>query len=169
MLACGPSRTTCRPSSAPPSARRRRGGAAAGPTASLTVAVPPPKLTALIAAFRDGGGEGKPVAVQAKLAWAANDEEALAGAFDQWRTNVFDSTLMADLERVEQFEIAATHVRPDDVRASVFVSADLDAHAAHLHELVECGVDELFVHHVPKAQAEFVDAFADKVLPELRS
>ena len=135
----------------------------------LTVAVPPDELRTLIEAFREGGGAGKPVAVQAKLAWAATDDEALAGAFDQWRTNVFDSKLMADLERVEQFEIAAAHVRPDDVRASVFVSADLGAHAAHLHEIVDCGVDELIVHHVPRPQEAFIDAFADKVLPELQA
>ena len=135
----------------------------------LTVAVPPADLRALVDAFREGGGEGKPIAVQAKLAWGASDADALAGAFDQWRTNVFDSTLMADLERVEQFEVAATHVRPDDVRRSVHVSADLGAHAAHLHELLGCGVDELFVHHVPRPQAEFIDAFGAKVLPELRS
>ncbi len=133
----------------------------------LTVAVPPPQLHALIDAFRAGGGDGKPVLVQAKVAWAATDDEALAGAFEQWRTNVFDSSLMADLERVEQFEIAARHVRPDDVRDSVFVSADLAAHVAHLRELLDCGVDELLVHHVPRPQDGFIDAYGDKVLPEL--
>ena len=134
----------------------------------LTVAVPPPQLRELIDAFREGGGGGKPILAQAKVAWAPTDDEALAGAFDQWRTNVFDSTLMADLERVEQFEAAAKHVRPDDVRDAVFVSSDLSAHAAHLHELLECGVDELYVHHVPRPQEAFIDGYGESVLPELR-
>jgi hypothetical protein len=74
---------------------------------------------------------------------------------------------MADLERVEQFEIAATHVRPEDVRASVFVSSDLAAHADHLRQLLDCGIDGLFVHHVPRPQQGFIDGYGDKVLPEL--
>jgi alkanesulfonate monooxygenase SsuD/methylene tetrahydromethanopterin reductase-like flavin-dependent oxidoreductase (luciferase family) len=133
----------------------------------LTVAVPPERLRVLIDAFREGGGTAKPVVVQAKVAWAPTENEALAGAFDQWRTNVFDSTLMADLERVEQFEVAARHVRPDDVRASVFISSELAAHAAHLDGLVRCGVDQLFVHHVPRSQEGFIEAYGAKVLPEL--
>ena len=89
----------------------------------ITVHQPPDRLAAVVDAFRQHGGGDKPVVVQVKVAYAESDDEALAGAFEQWRTNVFDSSLMADLERVEQFEVAATHVRPEDVRASVLVSA----------------------------------------------
>jgi probable non-F420 flavinoid oxidoreductase len=133
----------------------------------ITVHMPPEKLRSIIEAFREGGGDGKPVRVQVKVAWAATEGEALAGAYDQWRTNVFDSVLMADIETVPQFEAAAAHVRPDDVRASVLVSADPKQHAAWLHEILELGVDELFLHHVPRAQHAFIDAFAAEVLPEV--
>jgi hypothetical protein len=75
---------------------------------------------------------------------------------------------MADLERVEQFEVAATHVRPDDVRSAVFVSTDLGAHTAHLRALLDCDVDQLLLHHVPRPQDDFIDAFGAKVLPELQ-
>jgi probable non-F420 flavinoid oxidoreductase len=132
----------------------------------LTVHRPPDELRPIVEAFREGGGDGKPVMLQVKVAYAASEDEALAAAHDQWRTNVFDSTLMADLERVEQFEVAATHVRPDDVRASVLVSSDLGWHAARLHEALEL-VDDLYLHHVPREQAAFVDAFGERVLPEL--
>lgn len=132
----------------------------------LTVHRPPGELRPIVDAFREGGGEGKPVRLQVKVAYAPSEDEALAAAHDQWRTNVFDSTLMADLERVEQFEVAATHVRPDDVRASVLVSSDLGWHAARLHEALEL-VDDLYLHHVPREQQAFVDAFGERVLPEL--
>ena len=106
----------------------------------------------MIEAFRAGGGEGKPVRVQVKVAWAPTDDEALAGAYDQWRTNVFDSVLMADLETVEQFEAAATHVRPEDMRGGVLVSSDPGQHAAWLNETLDAGVDDLFLHQVPRDQ-----------------
>ena len=133
----------------------------------ITVYLPPDRLRRLVDGFREGGGEGKPVRVQVKVAWAATDEEALASAHDQWRSNVFDSVLMADLETVEQFEAAATHVRADDVRGSVLVSSELGRHAAWLNETLAVGVDEVFIHQVPKEQAAFIEAFGDKVLREV--
>jgi probable non-F420 flavinoid oxidoreductase len=135
----------------------------------ITVHMPPDRLTRLIGAFRDGGGAGKPVRVQVKVAWAPTEDEALAGAHEQWRTNVFDSVLMADLETVEQFEVAARHVRPDDVRGSVLVSADLKQHTAWLHEILDAGADQLLVHQVPRDQDAFIDAFGADVLPEVAS
>jgi len=134
----------------------------------LTLHRPAEELRRIIDAFRDGGGDGKPVTVQVKVAWAEDEDDALAGAYDQWRTNVFDSTLMADLVLVEQFEAAATHVRPDDVRAGVLVSSDLAQHAAWLHETLDLGADHLFVHQVPREQRSFLDAFGASVLPQLR-
>jgi probable non-F420 flavinoid oxidoreductase len=135
----------------------------------LTVAGPPDELRPMLDAFREGGGEGKPVGVQVKVAWAPTEEEALAGAYDQWRTNVFDSTLMADLETVEQFEAAAAHVRPDDLHPHVLVSADPARHAARLHELADLGVDEVYVHQVPVEQDGFLDVYGDEVLPQVSS
>jgi len=133
----------------------------------ITVHMPPEQLRAIIDAFREGGGEGKPVRVQVKVAWAGTDAEALAGAHDQWRTNVFDSVLMADLETVAQFEAAAAHVRPEDVRSAVLVSSDVKQHVAWLHETLDQGADELFVHQVPREQEAFVDTFGADVVPEV--
>ena len=133
----------------------------------ITVHMPPDRLRPILDAFREGGGEGKPLRVQVKVAWAQTEDEALAGAHDQWRTNVFPSPLMADLETVEQFELAAAHVRPDDVRSSVLVSSDPKQHAAWLHEVLDLGVDEVDVHQVPREQERFIDVFADEVLPDL--
>jgi probable non-F420 flavinoid oxidoreductase len=133
----------------------------------ITVHAPPDRLRRVIEAFRAGGGEGKPVRVQTKVAWAPTEDEALAAAHEQWRTNVFDSVLMADLETVDQFEAAAAHVRPDDVRWSVLVSADPHRFVEWLRETIDLGVDELFLHQVPLEQRRFIDTFGADVLPEL--
>jgi probable non-F420 flavinoid oxidoreductase len=133
----------------------------------LTVHYEPARLRRLVDAFRDGGGDGKPVVVQAKVAYGQSDEEALAGAYEQWRTNVFEPPLMADLETVDEFEAAAEHVPPAAVAEVVMCSADLGVHLEFLHGLLECGVDDLYIHHVPRPQAAFVDAYGSKVLPEL--
>jgi probable non-F420 flavinoid oxidoreductase len=133
----------------------------------LTVHASPERLRRVIDAFRAGGGEGKPVRVQVKVAWAPSEDEALAGAHEQWRTNVFDPVLMADLETVDQFEAAAAHVRPDDLRAGVLVSSDLNQHAGWLQDTLELGVDELYLHQVPRDQDRFIERFGADVLPQV--
>src|ERR687895_2271549 len=54
----------------------------------ITIAQPHDHLRAMIDAFRAGGGEGKPIRLQVHLSWAPTDDEALAIAHEQWRTNV---------------------------------------------------------------------------------
>jgi hypothetical protein len=82
---------------------------------------------------------------------------------------VFPPPLCWDLHTVEQFDAAARHVRPEDMRGTVLVSADLARHAAWLHELVALGIDSLQLHHVGQDLAPFIAAFADRVLPEVRA
>ena len=70
----------------------------------MTVNQEPAVLRHVIDAFREGGGDGKPVHVQVHLSWADDEPAALAIAHDQWRTNMFGSELMWDLELPSQFD-----------------------------------------------------------------
>jgi probable non-F420 flavinoid oxidoreductase len=129
------------------------------------------QLRAVIEAFRAGGGEGKPLYLQVHLSWAADEQEALAVAHDQWCTNVFDPALAMDLTLPEQFEVAARFVTPEDVRSAVLVSADLGRHTAWLGEYADLGFDRIYLHEVGQAshQQPFIDAFGSKVIPALTS
>jgi hypothetical protein len=68
---------------------------------------------------------------------------------------------------VEQFDEAARHVRPEDMRASVLISADVGRHAAWLQELAELGFETIYLHHVGREQRAFIEAFGTHVLPRL--
>ena len=133
----------------------------------VTVNQPREKLERMIAAFRENGGEGKPLAVQVHLSWAEDDATALEIAHHQWRTNVFPPPLCWDLETVEQFDLAATHVRAEDLAATVLISSDLERHLEVLHELAELGFEEIYLHHVGQDLFPFIDAFGEHVLPAL--
>jgi probable non-F420 flavinoid oxidoreductase len=126
-------------------------------------------LRAVVDAFRGSGGEGKPLFLQVHLSWAADEEEALAVAHDQWSTNLFDTSVAMELELPEQFEAAARFVTPEDVRSAVLVSADLGRHTAWLAEYAELGFDRIYLHEVGQAehQQAFIDAFGSKVIPAL--
>jgi hypothetical protein len=101
------------------------------------------------------------------LSWAESEDEALQIAHDQWRTNVFSPPLCWDLATVEEFDEAARHVRPDDMRDAVLISSDLDRHIDWLSGLAELGFDEIYLHHVGQEQLRFIDAFGEHVLPKL--
>ena len=106
--------------------------------------------------------------LQVHLSWAPTEEEAVRIAYDQWRTNVFDPPICWDVETVEEFDELARSVRPEDVRAKVLVSADLDQHVAWLRELADLGFDDIALHHVGEDLGPFIDAFGEHVLPALR-
>lgn len=132
----------------------------------ITVSQPTDVLERVLAAFRERGGD-KPAYLQVHLSWAETEEEALALAHDQWKTNMFGPALSWDLERPEQFDEAARFVRPDDVRRSVLVSADLDDHVEWLGGYLEMGFDHLYLHHVGRKQQRFIKTFGSKVIPRL--
>jgi probable non-F420 flavinoid oxidoreductase len=133
----------------------------------ITINQPRERLERLLAAFREHGGEGKPVAIQVHVSWAETEAEARSIAYDQWRTNVFAPPLCWDLATVEQFDIAATHVRPEDVAEAVLVSSDVGQHAAWIEEMVALGFDAVYLHHVGQDQRRFIDVFGRQVLPAL--
>lgn len=135
----------------------------------ITVNQPVPALRRVIDAFRDGGGDGKPVAVQVHLSWAPDDEVAAAIAFDQWRSGVLGPDLAWELALPRQFDEATRHVRPDDVCGPVLVSSDLGRHAMWIDQIAQLGVDEIYLHHVGQEQEPFIEAFGTSVLPEVAS
>ncbi|MEJ3745954.1 TIGR03885 family FMN-dependent LLM class oxidoreductase [Actinomycetes bacterium KLBMP 9797] len=132
----------------------------------ITVAAPADHLRQMIAAYREAGGRGR-LALQVHLSYAADDDEALRIAYDQWRTNVFAPPVCWDLELVEHFDEAARRVPRDTMHDVVRISADPGRHAAWLHEYAELGFDEVYLHHVGQRQEEFIEAFGTKVLPQL--
>ena len=133
----------------------------------VTINQPREQLERMIAAFRERGGEGKRLCLQVHLSYARDEESALRIAHEQWRTNVFSPPIPWDLELTEHFDEVARHVRPEDMREGVLVSSDPQRHVAWLAELTELGFDEVYLHHVGQDQREFVEVFAEHVLPAL--
>jgi coenzyme F420-dependent glucose-6-phosphate dehydrogenase len=125
------------------------------------------QLQRIIQAFRDAGGADKPVHVKVDISWAPSDDVALLQAYEQWRYNILGSGSSWDISDPSHFERAARFVRPEDMRQAVFVSADLDEHAAHLGKIAELGVATVDIHNVGRNQIDFIDAFGTHVLRRL--
>ncbi len=131
----------------------------------ITVNAPRPRLEKLIAAFRRGGGAGKPLYLQWHLSYATTDAEARANAHDQWRTPIFPGSVTEHLRTPRQFDDAARFIRPDDLDDSIRIAADPDRHLEWLRGDLELGFEHLYLHNVGRNQKEFLEAFGEQVLP----
>jgi probable non-F420 flavinoid oxidoreductase len=125
------------------------------------------KLKEVVDAFRNNGGEGKPVFLKAQLSYATSEEEALQGAWDQWRTNIFKSTALAELWQVEQFDMVAEFVQPDELKSMVRISSNIDQHIDWIKEDMTLGFERIILHNVNREQELFIQTFGEKVLPKL--
>jgi coenzyme F420-dependent glucose-6-phosphate dehydrogenase len=131
----------------------------------ITIGQPVDAVREVLEAFREGGGEGKPTFLQVQLSWAADEDEARDEAFDQWRTNVFESPVLASLRTPEAFDAAADFVHPDDLDGHILISADTERHVEWLREYADLGFERLYLHNVGRDQAGFIEAFGERVLP----
>ena len=134
----------------------------------ITVHRPHEELKEVINAFRENGGADKPVHLKVQLSYGRTDEEALAGAYDQWRTNILDSSLLSDLSTTGQFDAAAQFVKPEDLRSMIRIAADAAEHVALLQKDLSLGLERIILHNVSRNQEEFIEDFGRLVLPALQ-
>ena len=133
----------------------------------ITTSREPDELRKIIDAFRSGGGEGKPVYLKVQLSYNTTYAKALSGAHEQWKNNVFASTLLSDIRSPEGFDAAGAMVKPEDMLSSVRISDSTNQHLDWLMDDINAGVSHLYLHNVNKEQFQFIDTFGLEILPHL--
>ncbi|MDQ2853259.1 MAG: TIGR03557 family F420-dependent LLM class oxidoreductase [Chloroflexota bacterium] len=139
----------------------------------ITVGAADDKIKMLWAKFDEGAtAEGKDAAAMPKLlqihiSWAPTPAEAEANAMREWPNGGMPFPKQ-DIRHPEDFANMAKLVRPEHFTDRVLISADLDEHAAQIQKYVDMGFDEVHLHNVGRNQAEFIRAFEEGVLPQLR-
>lgn len=135
----------------------------------ITISHPLPKLKEVVEAFRQGGGEGKPMILKVQLSYDRDEETARQKAHQQWRNNIFENILMTELRTPQQFDAAGQFVQPKELDQYVRISADVQQHIEWLQEYIELGFDELILHNVNREHEQFIEVFGEKVVPVLGS
>lgn len=133
----------------------------------ITVYQPGGKMEAVVDAYRQAARGPRPVLLQAQHAFGRTYDEALAGAFDQWRQVTLPSAVMADLRHPAQIDEASSFARPEDIAQRLRVSPDPAQHLAWLREYEALGIETAYIHNVTREQELFIDAFGADVLPAL--
>jgi coenzyme F420-dependent glucose-6-phosphate dehydrogenase len=134
----------------------------------ITVHRPIEELKEIVDAFRNNGGKDKPIHLKVQLSYSRDSQEALLGAHEQWRTNIFQGTVLGDLHSTEHFDAVAEFVQPDDLRQMVRISSDPNEHITWLKEDIDLGFERIILHNVNKDQEPFIEDFGKFVLPAFK-
>jgi probable non-F420 flavinoid oxidoreductase len=131
----------------------------------ITVGTPDHESDAgIVEAFRENAPE-KPVYLKAQHSYGADEESALEGAHEQWRTNCIPGPVTQQLRTPEEYAELGDQVTREQIEENVRVSADLDDHVEWLRNDLDLGVDRVFVHNVNTNQEAFIEDFGEDVLP----
>jgi coenzyme F420-dependent glucose-6-phosphate dehydrogenase len=131
----------------------------------LTVGHQPDGLREVADAFRRGGGAGKPMALQAAVGYAPDEDEAWRDAHARWPVAGLGQDLLQDAPTPDLIAAEAAKVRIDDLRGKLRVSSDLARHAEWVRGDFAAGFDAVYLHFVGRDPDRCIDAFAEKVLP----
>lgn len=126
------------------------------------------QVKSVIDAFRDAGGEAKPVVLQAALSWADTDQAAMAEALDQWAGCSIGGEVAWDIRRPADFDRISSRTRPEDLRKILPISSSLAFHQDWIGRLLGLAPTELHLHQVGRNQEAFIETFGAEILSVVR-
>lgn len=126
------------------------------------------KVRRRVAAFQKGGGQKKPMVIQAHVSYAETYEEALDGALKQWTPTMMPSSVVGDLAYPEQFESLAGIAKPEHVERQIKIVTKPEACLEWIQQLASAGFETVVLHNVNRRQERFIKDFGERLLPKLR-
>jgi coenzyme F420-dependent glucose-6-phosphate dehydrogenase len=134
----------------------------------LTVAKPPDDLAKTVAAFRRGGGAGKPMRLQAAVSLDKSKEIAEVTAYRHWGVACLGVSDIQDFATPEEFDARVAKHTPQEVCEKLRVSADIDQHIEWLTNDFELGFEAVYLHYVGRGIKSFIDIYSRDVFPRMR-
>jgi coenzyme F420-dependent glucose-6-phosphate dehydrogenase len=135
----------------------------------ITIHKPQKELQAMIDAFEGGGGKGKEKYLKVQLSYAHSHQEALSGAWHQWRTNVLSHKNLGDFSQPAQFDREAEKVTVEQLEKMVLISSDPQQFVDWIQQYIAMGFENIILHNVNREQEQFIRDFGEKVLPHCKS
>jgi G6PDH family F420-dependent oxidoreductase len=128
----------------------------------------------LIAEFRSGGGEGKPLQAGYKVCWGEDDQTCIATAHRLWANSGLPGELSQILPSPKHFEQASALVTKESTADSIAYGNDVDRHLAAFQPFADAGIDVVHISQMGGRFTEtsyrgFFDFYRTEVLPRLRA
>jgi coenzyme F420-dependent glucose-6-phosphate dehydrogenase len=117
----------------------------------------PGAVAPLIEAFRDAGGDGKPIHLQMAVSWHESLERAQHNALDQWSSASIGGEVAWDLRRPADFDHASRFVTKDELGKSLLITDSLAELQETIASAAALGASVVHLHMVGPDQEDFVD------------
>jgi coenzyme F420-dependent glucose-6-phosphate dehydrogenase len=132
----------------------------------LTVGKPPADLAKTVAAFRRGGGEGKPMRLQSAVALDTSEKVLEATVYRRWGVGCLQLGELQDIATPEEFDRRIARHTPEEVCENLRVSTELDEHLDWIRQDLELGFEAVYLHYVGRDIRQFIRVFSEEVLPK---
>lgn len=132
----------------------------------ITVSKPLEELKKMVQAFKEKG-TGKPMLLKVQVSYDDNIDDALQGAWEQWRNNIFPSHLLSHLTAPKQFDALGDKVRKEEMEEHVLISNKPQYFIDKINAFTELGFEKIILHNVNTNQEMGIDFFGRKVLPHI--
>lgn len=133
----------------------------------LTTYQPNGKLEEIIAAFRRGGGDAKPIHVKLTFSFSLDENFARAEAHHQWRFDCIYKEKLGDLKSVKDFDTASDDVTVEKVTSVIPTSNCINHFSDLIKKIEDMGVDNIVLHNVGRNQEEFITEFGTELFNKL--
>ena len=121
----------------------------------------------VLRAFRDAASKDAPIYGQVTVCWAASEEAATKTLHEIWPTAGVPGDLSQELALPRQFEQASSLVTPESLVEHTPVGPDPERYVEKVRELVDAGIENVYIHQVGPDQAGFFSFFTDELQPAL--
>ncbi|KEO75367.1 TIGR03885 family FMN-dependent LLM class oxidoreductase [Anditalea andensis] len=131
----------------------------------ITINKPMKEMEEMVDAYISAGGKKDAMVLKLQVSYDPDREIAQKTAFEQWKTNIFGSDLLAQIRTPKQFEQAAEYVRPEDLHDHVHIGNNSDYFIEIIKSYQALGFERISIHNVNKMQEPFINFFSKEVLP----
>ena len=120
----------------------------------------------IVEAWAKAGGSG-PVYSQVNVCWNEDRDTAIELAHRLWPNSGVPGQLSQDLPTPQHFEQASSIVTKEMIADQVPCGADVGAVVDAVREVIDAGVDHVYVHQIGDDQETFLEAWSTAIAPEL--
>jgi hypothetical protein len=114
-------------------------------------------------AYRDAGGDGKALMLQAAVCHGTTRAEALSAASELWRHAALDGESIGNLSTPKAFDQATQNIKPQQLASRLRISSDLVRLFDEFQADAELGFDCVYVHYIGRHVAQFIEQFGNLI------
>jgi alkanesulfonate monooxygenase SsuD/methylene tetrahydromethanopterin reductase-like flavin-dependent oxidoreductase (luciferase family) len=125
----------------------------------LTTARPMGPMREMIDAYKEGGGDGKPLFLKLDVSYAGDYDTALRSGWEQWRFPLAGVTVINDLRYPAQLDAIGEFIPPEHVANAILIAGNPQHIADTIRIYIDLGFEQVSLHNVNLWQERFLDDF----------